>query len=50
MFSYEEFYYSELTLKELKQHAKSAGLDYYGKRCQQEINKRLQEQNETLEL
>ena len=50
MFSYEDFYYSELTLEQLKQHVKSAGLDSYGKRCQQEIDKRLQQQNETLKL
>ncbi len=50
MFSYEDFYYSQLTIKELKQYIKSNGLDGYGKRCQQEIDKRLQEQNETLKL
>tara|TARA_S200002703_G_scaffold128623_2_gene115450 strand:+ start:1902 stop:2054 length:153 start_codon:yes stop_codon:yes gene_type:complete len=50
MFSYEDFYYSELTFEQLKQHVKSGGLGAYGERCQQEIDKRLQEQNETLKL
>ena len=47
--NYENFYYASLSFEELTKHA-SEGLDAYGKRCQQEIDKRLQEQNETLKL
>lgn len=47
--NYENFYYASLSFEELTKHA-SKGLDAYGKRCQQEIDKRLQEQNETLKL
>jgi hypothetical protein len=45
--NYEDFYYSSLSFDELTNHA-SKGLDAYGKRCQQEIDKRLQ--NKTLKL
>lgn len=47
--NYEDFYYASLSFEELDQHVLK-GLDAYGKRCQQEIDKRLQQQNETLKL
>ena len=47
--NYEDFYYSSLSFDELTKHA-SKGLDAYGNRCQEELDKRLQQQNETLKL
>lgn len=45
--NYEDFYYDSLSFQELTKHA-SKGLDSYGNRCQQELDKRLQDK--TLKL
>lgn len=43
-------YYKSLSNKELERHTKFGGLDAYGKRCQEELDRRHQEQNEILSL
>ena len=48
--TYEELYYRNLSVQELERHTKFGGLDAYGKRCQQELDRRHQEQNEILSL
>jgi len=48
--TYEELYYRSLTNQELERHANFGGLDAYGKRCQEELDRRHQEQNEILSL
>jgi hypothetical protein len=49
--SYENFYYASLTYWELEQAINNPNiLGGYKKRCQQELDKRLSEQTEILEL
>ena len=48
--TYEERYYRFLTEEELERHTNFGGLDAYGKRCQQELDRRHQEQNEITSL
>ncbi len=48
--TFEEMYYKSLSNKELERHTKFGGLDAYGKRCQEELDRRHQEQNEILSL
>ena len=48
--TYEEMYYRSLSNQELERHASFGGLDAYGKRCQEELDRRHQEQNEILSL
>ena len=43
-------YYKSLSNQELKRHANFGGLDFYGKRCKEELDRRRQEQNEILSL
>lgn len=49
--NYENFYYASLTYWELEQAIKNPNvLGGYKKRCQQELDKRLSEETEILEL
>ena len=48
--NFEERYYRSLSNEELERHTKFGGLDAYGKRCQEELDRRHQEQNEILSL
>jgi len=48
--TYEEMYYRSLSNQQLELHIKFGGLDAYGKRCQEELDRRHQEQNEILSL
>lgn len=48
--TYEELYYRNLSVQELERHTKFGGLDSYGKRCQEELDRRHQEQNEITSL
>lgn len=48
--TFEERYYRSLTDEELERHAKFGGLESYKKRCQQERDRRHQEQNEITSL
>jgi len=48
--TYEEIFYRSLTEQELSRAITSGGLDAYGKRCQQELDRRHQEQNEITSL
>jgi hypothetical protein len=48
--TYEEFFYRSLTEQELKRTITDGGLNAYGKRCQQELDRRHQEQNEITSL
>ena len=48
--TYEEIFYRSLTEQELQRAITIAGLDAYGKRCQQELDRRRQEENEITSL
>lgn len=48
--NFEEMYYQSLTDEELQRAITMGGLDAYGKRCQQELDRRHQEQNEITSL
>ncbi len=48
--TYEEIFYRSLSDEELERHTTFGGLDAYGKRCQEELDRRHQEQNEITSL
>jgi hypothetical protein len=48
--TYEEIFYRLLTEQELTRAITSGGLDAYAKRCQQELDRRHQEQKEITSL
>ena len=48
--TFEERFYRSLTDEELQRAITMGGLDSYGKRCQQELDRRHQEQNEITSL
>ena len=48
--TYEEIFYKSLSEQELQRGITSGGLDAYGKRCQQELDRRHQEQKEITSL
>ena len=48
--TYEEIFYRSLTEQELQRAITIGGLDAYGKRCQQELDRRRQEENEITSL
>lgn len=48
--TYEEIFYRSLTERELQRGITGGGLDAYGKRCQEELDRRHQEQNEITSL
>lgn len=48
--TYEEIFYRSMTDEELQRAINGGGLDAYGKRCQEELDRRHQEQNEITSL
>ena len=48
--TYEELYYRSMTDHELQRVIKDNHLDGYANRCQQELNRRKEEQNEITRL
>ena len=48
--TYEEIFYRSLSDQELQRAITGGGLDAYGKRCQEERDRRHQEQNEITSL
>jgi len=48
--TYEEIFYRSLTEQELQRGITGGGLDAYGKRCQQELDRRRQAENEITSL